>query len=377
MVCSRCFPLGRMLWFCLYLGGVAWGQPAPEKPPGENSFPRPVWHPDARWQVEKFAGTGARGHLDGPRLEIEDYCNGRPMARVFQPLGAGRYQYSGLDPLSGRVHRVSGGARGTLDGPLSRARFGGWDYVARNHLARSPDGRYLYILEGYNRHRLRYIDLQQQWVGTLFPRLTQLRGIAVGDDGTIYLVQHPQQLWTISPDHQKLRRGPRLQISRPANAWGYSLAVDQQRGRLYATKYRTPDYYIWYWDLSTGQYHGVLPTPKTSGKDRGRNVPGPFEGTNLYEQGVVLFGPDDPDKRFLYTPRTDTFQLIRLDLQRRMVAILASEKGPDGSRWWKFSDEPHRPQRVPLYGNMHWLPDGSFLSGTHSPWHSYLFRRVR
>ncbi|MCX7806689.1 MAG: hypothetical protein N3A38_16105, partial [Planctomycetota bacterium] len=144
------------------------------------------------------------------------------------------------------------------------------------------------------------------------------------------------------------------------------------RDRCYGTK----NYYIWYWDMKDGSFHGVLPTPAKSGKDRGRNVPGPFEGTNLYSEGSVCFGPDDPDHRFLYVGRVDTWCWFRLDLEKRMVAALDIESGGKGKPVIvKWSEE--KSSKVNVYGGASWLEDGSFVSTVHTPYVAWIFRRIK
>ena len=47
----------------------------------------------------------------------------------------------------------------------------------------------------------------------------------------------------------------------------------------------------------------------------------------MYNHGEISWGPDDPDKRFLYLTRVDDNNFYRLDLQRQIIAVLASNKG--------------------------------------------------
>ena len=156
----------------------------------------------------------------------------------------------------------------------------------------------------------------------------------------------------------------------------HPLALDEKHGRIYGTCYGTKDYYIWYWDMKDGSFHGVLPTPEKSGKDRGRSKPGPFEGTNLYSEGSVRFGPDDPDRRFLYAGRVDTWCWFRLDLEKQVIAALDIESGgrgkPEIVRW---SDEKF--SKVNVYGGAGWLEDGSFISTVHSPYDAWRFLRIK
>ncbi len=338
-----------------------------EKGNGSRRFSIPVWHPDVRWKIERFAGCDAWGHLEGPRREVETFVAGG--GTLFAGRGAGYWRFYSYDYKSDRIHAVAGSARGYLDGPFSRARFGGWDYVVRCRKTSTTDGRYVFLTDGYNGHVLRCLDLKEQVVTTVSRDMKGVRGVAGGGDG-VYVVKGDELIWVGVDGNAK--PVVKLELREKAGQWGYSLAFDEVNGRLYATMYRTRDYYIWYWDVKDGSFHGVLPTPRKSGKNRGRNVPGPFEGMNLYDQGNVFFGPDDHRKRFLYTGRVDTWNLFRLDLKRRMVAALDRK---EDIVW--FSERSGGRKRVPCYGGARFLKDGSFIGRSHSPDAAWLFRRVK
>jgi hypothetical protein len=341
---------------------------------GHGKFATPVWDAGARWQMEKFASCGVAGHLDGPRLELQYYSAGY-MGRLYRPKGAGRYALSSYDPATERAHVVGGWARGYLDGPLSRARLGGWDYVVHSAGATSPDGRFWYFTDGYNGHVLRCVDLEKQEVRTLLPDAKGLMGLVADGAGRLYALKPDGQFLIVMPDGST-EPGPKAQLGEDPGNWGASLALDEKNGRIYATCYAAKDYYVWYWDRKDGSFHGVLPTPAKSGLDRGRNKPGPFEGVNLYNQGSLCFGPDDPEYRYLYTGRTDTWGWFRMDLVKRTIAALDIESGGKGKpAIVRFSDE--RFSKVNVYGAAGWMEDGSFVSTVHSPYDTWRFLRVR
>ena len=82
----------------------------------------------------------------------------------------------------------------------------------------------------------------------------------------LYALKESGQLTIVMPDGA-VKPGPVVELKEKFSArWGASLALDEQKGRIYATCYRTKQYYIWYWDLKDGSFHGVLPTPEKSGK---------------------------------------------------------------------------------------------------------------
>lgn len=343
-----------------------------EKP--KSKFDTPVWDGGARWKMELFAGCEVAGHLDGPRLEMMYFSAGY-MGRLYNPKGAGRYALSSYDPETERGHVVAGWARGYLDGPFSRARMGGWDYVTHSLSTSSPDGRFLYLTDGYNGDVLRCFDLEKQEVKTLLPDTKGLAGLVCDSKYQLYALKREGQLIIILPDGAT-KPGVKLEMKEIVGGWGASMALDEKHDRIYASCFGTKEYYIWYWDMKDGSFHGVLPTPEKSGKDRGRNKPGPFEGMNLYNQGTVGFGPDDPDHRYLYSGRTDTWGWFRLDLDKKTVSALEIESEGKGKpaiiRWSedKFS-------KVNVYGGAGWTEDGSFVSTVHSPYTTWRFQRIK
>jgi hypothetical protein len=154
--------------------------------------------------------------------------------------------------------------------------------------------------------------------------------------------------------------------------------VDEVHNRLYVGLGH-PGWYVWYWDLKDGSFHGVLPKTPENGKSRLRNQPGPFEGTSWYaEVGTLSFGPDDPDKRFIYATNNDTWQFFRLDQEKRQVAAIVMEGGGKGGKPMiaRFS-ETEVSGRVPVYLYHKWLDDGSVTFYTHSPVTAPLFKRVK
>jgi hypothetical protein len=164
-----------------------------------------------------------------------------------------------------------------------------------------------------------------------------------------------------------------LQGNTNLNALGTSLAVDEKHGRLYGTTYRAEPWYVWYWDLKDGSVHGVLPNSANEPGARQQGEAGPFEGTVLYNHGEICWGPDDPEKRFLYVTRVDDHNLYRLDLKCEVIEVFSAEEG-------RFVDRG-KGDGSPLYMYPpHWLPDGSFVGFV--PWymqpnHCKLFKRVK
>ena len=150
-----------------------------------------------------------------------------------------------------------------------------------------------------------------------------------------------------------------------------SIAVDEVHGRLYACSNR--QWSLWYWDMKDGSFHGVIKFP---GKDdaarpggMGGATPGPFKGVRFYNEGTLDFGPDDPQKRFLYMAQCDDHSFYRLDLEKEIVYALDLKTG-------RFVDSgPARRPAVLFMLTPTWLADGSFF--TKYPGGGQFYKRVK
>jgi len=303
----------------------------------KKAFSIPIWHPDVQWSTEKecIGGSGLLGHLQGPRREIMRYSE-PSFSPLFGPDAGNQPAIYSHDPKIERVHVVAGGAAGYLDGPFSRARFGGWSYGARSTGARSPNGRYVYFTEPYYDKVLRRLDLQEQRVGTVNVPKGTILSMSPDDEGDLYLLMSGGTLLVLDTEQGKVTRTVKLDpgSEQLGYALSWSTTLDTVNGRLYATRFGAKSWYIWYWDIKDGSFHGVLAIPKEeepvrpkpSGGGIGGCLPGPFKGTKLYNEGSVYFGPDDPQRRFLYTSRVDTTTFFRLDLEKKELWVFAIDK---------------------------------------------------
>jgi hypothetical protein len=338
-------------------------------------FGVPLWHPDAEWEVDAdFAGCNALGFLDGPRRESQPFAG--PPDLLYGPTQGGRNLILAYDEKTEFVHIAAGSARGFLDGPFSRARFGLESYNSRCSWGRSPDRRYYYMTDVSNKHALRRLDLQEQEVKTIRRDIKDFGGMTVDNKGKVLLIQGKDLLWLDADGKKEKSLGLTLEESISGiGGWGASLAHDEVNGRLYATAFGSKNWYVWYWDMKDGSFHGVLAVPP---KDGGRktNEAGPFEGTRLYNEGTVYFGPDDLKRRFLYTGRVDTDGLFRLDLEKKVVAAmtLVSEKGKKPKA--RFIDTG-APSRVPVYATMNITDQGDIVSWRFSPYIATRLKRIK
>lgn len=366
------FPVLVIAWFLISTPNLVGEEKSKPK------YEIPVWHPDVLWEVDAdFAGCNAPGFLDGPRRESQPF--GREPDRLYGPTQGGRNLILAYDEKTEWVHIAAGSARGFLDGPFSRARFGLESYNARSSWAHSPDKRYYYMTDVSNNHALRRLDLQEQQVKTIRRNIQGFGGFTVDDQGKVLLIEGKELLW-LDPDGKKEKSlGLTLEESISGiGGWGASLAYDEINKRLYATAFGSKNWYVWYWDLKDGSFHGVLPIPP---KDTGRrmNEAGPFEGTRLYNEGTVFFGPDDPKRRFLYIGRVDTDGLFRLDLEKKIIAALTliNPQNPKGQKPQARFIEEGMPARVPVYATMRFTEEGNIVSWRVSPFVATQLKRIK
>jgi len=348
--------------------------PKPGEPPKKPKFAIPVWHPDARWEVaEPFAGNLLLpGELDGPRREVMWLTGVRPGLLGGFTQGE-RHVFLSFDARTDRYFQATRGARGYLDGPLARARFKGGHYHDALYWVPAPDGRFFYVLEDVGTGRVRALDFAKQYVSTV-PIKGVAKAITCGDSGKVYaaLNNPATEVAVLSPGPEwKQLETVKLQGTQALNPLSAVLAVDEKRGRLYGTTYAAAPWYVWYWDLKDGSYHGVLPNASKEANKRAMGEAGPFEGTVVYNEGAISWGPDDPDKRFLYMTRVDDASCYRLDLEEKVLRVFNGKEG-------RFTDKG-KGTPITYMEPPFWFEDGSFSGWLHFyPGHTVtLARRIK
>jgi hypothetical protein len=145
--------------------------------------------------------------------------------------------------------------------------------------------------------------------------------------------------------------------------YAQGLALDEKKGRLYTSggivKKDGKIWHVWYFDLNDGgSFHGVLAGEKC-GADGTAVLTGSFDTYRGYGESSISFGPDDPEKRFLYMRLTDTPTFVRLDLERRMVAA-CSGPPPKQNGPVQFI-ESGKPNGMVSHTGPIWLPGGDFI----------------
>lgn len=392
--CVKAF--ASVLFACLLAGGIAiagtrlamsgdnatTSRPAVTTPDASTSqpaakvkFETPVWHPDARWErAGNWGGTGIRSNLDGPRQEVMWRSSGLPATH----LNVGSPEVlMGYDASSERIHAIAFSGRGYLDGPFSRARYGGGDYGARPTARGTPDGRYYILTDPYNGGAIRLLDFKEQMVRTILPDMKGAQAMTFDSKGQLWILLAQGRLVTIDMDTLKTVTDITLKATDGIHlGFGASIALDEKRNRLYASgkMFEGKDgkkWHVWYFHLADGgSFHGVL-----AGEYFFGFTVGAFDTYKGYGESSINFGPDDPEKRFLYMRITDCGTFARLDLERRMVAGCSGppkgQKGPV-----MFVEQGSVNGTVPHCGPL-WLPDGSFVMPGRRQEPAPFFRRVK
>jgi RNA polymerase sigma-70 factor (ECF subfamily) len=370
----------------LVAGGAFWAvggkSEEPAKPPAKVEKPRkfatPVTDPGAEWErdPEPFAGCWLVGNLDGPRRDMLGMDISIP--RTVEDNAT--YRVREYDPVTERFFTAAGSTYGYLDGPLSRARFvfcgAGSFYGGGIAAANSPDGRYMYLIEPANNGILRRIDFEKKEVTTLLKDTKGAIGMDVDSKGNIYLVGWGG-VTKMSPDGKT--EPLNLQDYGKIFGHGFSMLVDDKNNRIYgsnrgnlafAAEGDRRDWYVGYWDLNAGgKFVGVLPQPRKGEKVRKMCDSGPFEGTYLYCPGGLIFGPDDPDRRYLYYGGGDDSTFYRLDMEKKNWVVFGSPlPGKPISRQCRFGERKDLPgtvittwARLPMFdaeGNMYFQEAG-------------------
>lgn len=366
------------------------GEDATKSGRGPAKFDSPVWDPSAEWVIDgNYSGSGAAGDLDGPRLDF--MARRHPYLPAFARTvlnetndHAAPIYISSLD----RIHRAAGSATGYLDGPFSRARFVAGSYSSRGRSATSPDGRYVYMTEPSLGLCLRQIDFGRQQVRTLLDKVSFF-GLDCGTQVPLYALSSDYRIVMMDADANVLRE---LKAQMPEGAeignWGCTLLPDEDKGRLYASRQASGkiDWFVWYWDLADGTFHGVL--PMTVGEYdretmRGWGPPrvgkghlfGTFEGTGWYPELWIAFKPGDKERNHIWAGCTDMNKVWVLDLQARQTHMLVGE----GNRavWARPGSESYG--RLSVHGGFGWATDGSddFYIPTNGGGPFIRYRRVK
>jgi hypothetical protein len=372
MVTDRKWALLGMLAVGLAASGWAEGtNAATVKPEGKSKFDTPCWSPEARWKREVWStAAGVVGNLDGPRMGI---LSRRGTVNYPYVQEGGPFNFIAYDDVNEQVIYVGGGARGCLDGPLSRARFGGSGYSMGGGVSgMSPDGRFYVMGDGANK-ATRLIDLKEQTVRTV-PDLAAMKFFDKKGQAWLYSGTAKDGFKLMAVEVGALKTNQIVAI-KEAIARTTECLFDEVNNRVYQCgdliKRDGTNWFVSYLDLGDGgAFHGVL-----GGQVIGPNpgYAGSFDGYKGYPNNHVQFGPDDPEHRYLYYHGTDTGDFRRLDLQKRTIVQFDYDvKANEG----KFIETMPTRQQTAHVGPT-WLPNGDFImpGGREAP--CMIYRRVK
>ncbi|MCX7805435.1 MAG: hypothetical protein N3A38_09640 [Planctomycetota bacterium] len=301
------------------------------------------------WNFWSFAG----GMLDGPAGMAES----TDLIKGHDSDNAGNLYWTECDapvirrysPKTDRVETIAGSLRGLADGPISRARFGGWTYNSTNLICVSGDGRHLFVRDALGKGLWRYVDLEAGTVTSL-GQWHHFKGgyfiIAKDRMGDIYAFVTSGEEPPDCRGYKKLKVAPCLR-----NGWyafdRYALDVEKMRFYFHC---RGPVTMV---DLKTGE--GTVITGK--GKERPINTSGPLETTVfLCPTGMSL----SPAGRFLYVGQGDGSSCYRLDLEKKQALVFGGVD--DGGFGWRETGD--RKNSCQMTGCTGWpaatvfLPDG-------------------
>jgi hypothetical protein len=299
----------------------------------------------------------------------------------------GPYPFYGYDARTERIHALSGGASGLLDGPLSRARNGGNHYFIRPYQTLSSDRRFFVLVDVGNGRSVRIIDLKEQMVRTALPPGSGAQAAVFDSKGQVLVLtaKGEGRKWeggvvTVDPATAKPVGEIALKASEGfrLDKYGAGLALDEKKGRLYTSgdilKKEGKQWHVWYFDLNDGgSWHGLLAGEKC-GADGTARLTGPFDNFRGYGETSIAFGPDDPEKRFLYMRITDTHTFVRLDLEKRMVAACS---GSSKEQPLVMFIESGKPNAMVSHVGPIWLPNGDFIMPGVREGPAPYFRRVK
>jgi RNA polymerase sigma-70 factor (ECF subfamily) len=319
------------------VGGRAEDKPAPAAPI-ERKDPAP----DQAYRVEPVpCGTTSVGYTvdDAARLYWVDSAT----PTVW------RY-----DPEKRRSTLLSGSAFGVLDGPLDRARFGGWSYNQPSGLQVSGDGGSVFVRERSGQWRL--LDLKTGMVKTLPPwqeRNGAHNVIARDKSGEMFIFKTSGEDPAETPGCKKLKVA---QFKNPPHGHyigymdGYALDVEKMRFYWHARGD------VVYCDLRTGEIINLNPGPK-----RPRSTTGDVKSWTPYCPAGLSMSPTG---RFIYVGGGDDGTCWRFDLEKDLCDALAWDpatgtlafcnKGAYGKDWKPF------PANLTFWPNVAiFAPDGS------------------
>ena len=325
------------------------GTPAP-------TFSTPATDPGAEWEDKGLwaGGVGVYGYLDGPRHEALFYARPSPSG-LFQEDGYANI-FRAYDPKTDRFMTVIGcGSEGTIDGPFSRARLGGWGYSSSGGMASGSSSRYKYMStrEG-DKDVLRRLDFKKRVLERAAADVDVTGCQICMFEGGFFLLRG-NNLRKVSDDGKLLAEYTLDKA--PKESLG---PYDPKNDRLYGSSREGGGGWVaWGWDLKAGgKFFGLLLAGNAPENlpHRKQCATGPFKGSYFYCPGGLGFGPGDSVYRYLYMGGGDEANMYRLDLEKQEWVKLV--RTADKKRW-QFGEAAAGVQAWDAGGGIVWANDGT------------------
>ena len=287
-------------------------EPLPAETPVGVDLP-----PDQKYTMGPIVNGGAGKHLDGPagsQAESTSLTKGHNIDDVGNIYWT-ECQYAVIRHYleeTKRVVTLTGSAQGILDGPLSRARFGGWSYNSTNLMAATADGKHVFVLDR-GAGQWRHVDLEAGMVSTLGQWHHFKNGIfIIARDrcGEVYAFVTSGQDPPDCKGYKKLKVAPFQGIK---TYMGLDhCALDVEKMRFYWHARGAPKMC----DLKTGKITQLTST----GNLRAADTSGPFAGMKWHcPTGMSI----SPGGRYLYVGGGDSSSFYRMDLEKKYIHIFA------------------------------------------------------
>ena len=356
------------------VSGSGGSEPLPAEAPAGVEVP-----PDQKYTLRAVATSDLWKELDGPAgmgAESTDNTKGHDIDDASNIYWT-QSQYARIRiyrEKTDRVETFAGSVKGLMDGPLSRARFGGWAYNSANLMTVSKDGKHVFVLDRFAGGVWRHIDVEAGMVRTLgcYDGTLSSPGhfIIVRDKlGEIYAFHTEGKDVPDCPGYKKLKVAPfKVPFKGKTHAWigNFSkCALDVEKMRFYWHSRFAPKMC----DLTMGK---VTQLTSTLPKDKWRppDTAGSFDAMHWHCPigiGISRGG------RYLYVGGGDSSSFYRLDLEKKYIHIFAYDGEIKGRRlsWplkdgtFSFQDGSERDKKCRL---ARWPAAGAFNNHGHGAW---------
>lgn len=320
------------------------GDGAPPLPAEKPRTPLKDPPPDQRYRPEILPARDPGPATQG--LDVDD-------SGTVYYVSSRESQVRAFSREKNRTEVVAGSTFGVLDGPLARARFGGWGYNSPALIAVSRDGAHVFVL---GRRIWRHIDRRAGVVRTIAPykRSGSCFVIVKDRSGEIYAFQTSGEDVPECPGYRRLKVA---RFKRPGRGGTYHQylgkiqghALDAESMRYYYHRRGDVEAY----DLRTGKMTNLNPGPKRKTKTLG--------DVKTWNPWCPLGLSISPSGRWLYVGGGDDPTCWRFDLEKDRCDALSFTN--DGSAVLFRGDEWNR-YRGLTRTEVRFAPDGTMYTAS-------------